>query len=296
MTGLRYLERHELDDQKWNSTVGNAGNGNIYARSYMLDLMSPGWSSLVLNDYELVMPLTWRKKFGVRYLYQPPFLQQLGIYGSHSDIHASLFVETAKKHFRFAEICLNHRLADTRCEARQNFAIDLNKHYTTLAASYTDVHRKNLKRAANASLIYKSSQDHRGAIELSYGLYGKKSGVKKQAYEQLEKLAAQKPEHVMIREIWHQQECQASAFCLRDDNRIYFLLSAVTAAGKKKQANHFLVDHLIREFSESPAILDFEGSDIPGIADFYKGFGALNEPYYFCKWNHLPWPYRIFKK
>jgi hypothetical protein len=43
-------------------------------------------------------------------------------------------------------------------------------------------------------------------------------------------------------------------------------------------------------------MLDFEGSDIPGIADFYKGFGGLDEPYYFCKWNQLPWFYRIFKK
>ena len=156
-------------------------------------------------------------------------------------------------------------------------------------------HQKNLKRAANASLVYKKTDNYNHALELSYSLYGQKSGVKKQAYDQLRLLALQEPEQVLVREVWQEQECQAAAFCLRDHMRIYFLLSAVAPAGRKNQANHFLVDRLIHEFSGSPMILDFEGSDMPGIADFYKGFGAVNEPYYFCKWNDLPWPYNLFK-
>jgi hypothetical protein len=257
--------------------------------------MSPGWSALILNDYELVMPLTWRKKYGIRYLFQPPFLQQLGLFGSDINSHAAAFLSMAKDHFPFAEICINaSHHADL--EQRQNFILDLKKPYEELAASYSAVHQKNLKRAANASLIYKASNDHHGAIDLNYTLYGRKSGLNKQAYDQLKILAQQKPGYVLVREVWQHQECQAAAFCLIDEKRIYFLLSAVTASGKKNQANHFLVDRLIDEFSGSSMVLDFEGSELQGIADFYKGFGAVNEPYFFCKWNHLPWPYRLFKR
>ena len=31
------------------------------------------WDALVLDDYAAVMPLTWRRKYGTRYLYQPAF-------------------------------------------------------------------------------------------------------------------------------------------------------------------------------------------------------------------------------
>jgi hypothetical protein len=42
--------------------------------------------------------------------------------------------------------------------------------------------------------------------------------------------------------------------------------------------------------------LDFEGSNIPGIARFYKGFGALPQTYYSLHQNRLPKLLQIFKK
>ena len=45
-----------------------------------LDLLSPGWSALIGENYEWVLPVIANKKFGVSYLYQPPFTQQLGVY------------------------------------------------------------------------------------------------------------------------------------------------------------------------------------------------------------------------
>ncbi len=47
------------------------------------------WDALVLDDYQAVMPLTWRSKFGIRYLYQPAFTQQTGIF-SASPFHHHL--------------------------------------------------------------------------------------------------------------------------------------------------------------------------------------------------------------
>jgi hypothetical protein len=296
MNSLVYTERHNIDHLKWDKAIEEAANGNVYAKSFLLDLMSPNWSALIMNDYEMVMPLTWRKKYGISYLYQPPFLQQLGVFGNKIRDHVPEFLHMAKNQFPFAEIQLNHQHADADGAPKQNFFIDLNRSYSDLAASYAPVHQKNLKRAANASLHYVSSHRYKAAIELNYSLYGQKSGLQIHAYKQLDVLAQQNPSQVLVREVWQEQECQASAFCLKDHRRIYFLLSAVTPAGKKSQANHFLVDQLIHEFSGRPVILDFEGSDIAGIAAFYKGFGAVNEPYYFCKWNHLPWPYRLFKR
>jgi rRNA processing protein Gar1 len=57
-----------------------------------------------------------------------------------------------------------------------------------------------------------------------------------------------------------------------------------------------LYDKLIEEFSQSSLVLDFEGSDIPGIADFYKSMGPVNQPYFFVKYNELPKLIKKFKK
>jgi hypothetical protein len=54
------------------------------------------------------------------------------------------------------------------------------------------------------------------------------------------------------------------------------------------QANHFLLDAIINEFAGKNIVLDFVGSDIPGIAHFYKNFGFHNQPYFFYKFKNLP--------
>ncbi len=43
-------------------------------------------------------------------------------------------------------------------------------------------------------------------------------------------------------------------------------------------------------------ILDFEGSSIPGLARFYKGFGANPSNFFLLKYNNLPFPFKYFKK
>jgi hypothetical protein len=41
---------------------------------------------------------------------------------------------------------------------------------------------------------------------------------------------------------------------------------------KNYQALHYLIDEVIKKNSNSEILLDFEGSDIPGIAMFYSAF------------------------
>jgi hypothetical protein len=88
----------------------------------------------------------------------------------------------------------------------------------------------------------------------------------------------------------------AIALLLQDSGRLYNIMSTTLPEGRRLEANHFLFEQLIREFANSDLILDFEGSDIAGIANFYKKFGAVSEPYFFVRFNNLPWPIKHFKK
>src|ERR1700692_3437990 len=77
---IHYLKHNAIDKRRWDEAIDRAFNGMIYAKSWYLDIVSPQWDALVSDDYRAVMPLTWRRKFGVYYLYQPFFTQQLGVF------------------------------------------------------------------------------------------------------------------------------------------------------------------------------------------------------------------------
>ena len=78
--GVQYLSYQQIDKQKWDACIDDTQNGLVYAYTFYLDGMAKHWDALVLDDYEAVMPLPWNKKFGIGYLYTPPFIQQLGIF------------------------------------------------------------------------------------------------------------------------------------------------------------------------------------------------------------------------
>src|SRR5437868_14283744 len=101
----------------------------IYAYSFYLDTMAGYWDALILNDYEAVMPLTWKKKYGISYLYQPPFVAMSGIFGNNltaDDVKA--FIHAIPQKFRLIEISLNHAntIADKKTVRQNNYVLNLN--------------------------------------------------------------------------------------------------------------------------------------------------------------------------
>ena len=80
---IQYVPYQHIDKRKWDACIDNAGNGLIYGCSFYLDAMAKHWDALVLGDYEAVMPLTWNKKYGIHYLYQPFFTSSLGLFGKN---------------------------------------------------------------------------------------------------------------------------------------------------------------------------------------------------------------------
>jgi len=91
-------------------------------------------------------------------------------------------------------------------------------------------------------------------------------------------------------------ELIAASVFFFSQKRIYYMLAWNNQEGRRKGASHQLIDAVIREYAGKNYWLDFEGSDIPGIAFFFEGFGATTEDYYFLRVNRLPWWCRWIKK
>ena len=131
---IHYLRHAEIDFSKWDNCIASASNGLIYGYSYYLNHMAKHWDALVLGDYEAVMPLTWNRKYGIYYLYQPFLTAQLGVFGA--SVNAAMletFLQSIPSKFRYWDFYLNHQntfpLNYFRLYQRKNLVLDLNKPY-----------------------------------------------------------------------------------------------------------------------------------------------------------------------
>ena len=108
---IRFIDRGKLDVSRYNSCIDSASNGLIYAYTFYLDFTAHTWGALVLNDYQAVMPLPYRKKLGICYLYQPLLTAQLGVFGkeiTEQMVHA--FLSSVPSYFKLWEFPLNYAI------------------------------------------------------------------------------------------------------------------------------------------------------------------------------------------
>jgi len=298
---IRYLDRKEIETDKWDQCIREAANGLIYGRSFYLDTMSRNWSALVLNDYDAVMPLTWNRKFGISYLYQPPFTAQLGMFFK-KNLDGNIlenFIRHTKLHFRFCEIHLNFANSTIGGRLRANYILSLKNTYPEIRHGYKKRLLENLREADSHQLSYIATTDYASAISLFKIQYGKRFRKLRDAdFRRFEVLCAQLFQRNMlfVREVKDNSGASLNvSIFFTDEFRIYNIMSVSLPTGRNKKAHFFLLDQLIKEFACENRILDFEGSEIPGIAEFYRKFGSINEPYPFFYYNRLPVPIRFFK-
>lgn len=288
---IKHIPHRAIDKGKWDRCIEGAGNGLLYAYSFYLDIMSKNWDALVLNDYESVMPLTWNEKFGIRYLYQPFLAAQLGVFGNNLEpILINQFLQAIPSSFRFVDISLNARNNSgfPGLKSRANYVLDLNKPYATLADHYSENIKRNIKKAKDCTIL--KNLDGEKVIELAMlqmKAYGKEEKANTERFRKLYNYLHQK-DAALGYGVSLNDKLLASAIFLVHKGRAYYILVGNHPDGKNSGASHALIDGFIRDHADQEKKLDFEGSDIPGLASFYKSFGAEKEIYPSLKINRLP--------
>jgi GNAT acetyltransferase-like protein len=301
---IRYLPQKEIIKTKWDECISSARNGLIYAYTCYLDAMAEHWDAMVMGDYEAVMPLTWNKKYGIYYLYQPAFTASLGIFGK--DLTEPLienFLLSIPKKFRLIEIAMNHGnilSAHTGFSMpRNNYTLSLDKDYPLLYASYKENIRRNTKKAEQLGCIVKKDIPVADVIALSKPAMERLSNVKAEDYKNFESLyqLLHKQNKAITYGVYSpNNELVASCVYFFSHDRAYYILVGNHPNGKTMGASHYLIDRFIHDHANQNLLLDFEGSDNRNLAFFYSSFGASLETYPFLKINRLPFLVKWLKK
>ena len=285
---IRFLENSHIDRAKWDALISDCGL--VYAQSWYLDIVHPEWSASVLNDYEAVMPITGGKKFGVNYLFQPFFVQQLGVFSRRKVTTEMLqgFLHAIPKKFRFAEIRLNEgNVVENQLQSidyHRNVTLDLNQDYATIRINYHTNTKRNLAKAENFDLQIVENIDIRKIIRLFRENRGVSVGVwGDEEYATLISLAesAQRRNAAFTLGVTEKgpDELVCGALFMQTESRVTFLFSGNSDRGKDVQAMTFLLDRTLQRFANHPVTFDFEGSDDDNLARFYLGFGGEEKRY-----------------
>ncbi len=298
---ISYLEYEEIDTDKWDNCLANAPNSLVYAQSWYLDKLCETWGALVLGDYQYVMPVTYKRKFGVSYLYQPIYCQQLGVFPPPTPEINNLFFEELMRRFPFAEISLNamHLPPDgmKKKESRHNYLLSLSDSYDVLSTRYSNHTKRKLKKAEGNKLNYISDVPIKAYLQFKKENLVTKVG--KQTLMHLHNIMA----FAISRNLGQvfgvyspDNSLCAAAFFIRHKKRVTYLNAVSNKQGKDLGATYILIDRFIREHAGKDYVIDFEGSMIPGVARQYVGFGATPETYYHVGWNNLPAYIKWLKK
>ncbi len=256
----------------------------------------------VYGEYEHVMPLPVRQKWGIKYLYQPYFCQQLGIFPAPPFEVQVLFANELAKRFRFADFQVNPQVipaAFTPFELKEkvNFILPLHESYSTIAAQFKKRARNNIATARKKGIRVVKALDAMEYIEMKKRQVAKNVGH--ESFKMLAKIisAGQTIGNGTILAAYTPgNEVCAAAFFLRSGNRIVYLNAFSTDEGKSFNAMYAILDEFIRTHSKSGFLLDFEGSSLEGVAHFYRSFSPSEETYYQLYLNRLPYPLNLLKK
>lgn len=295
---ISYIVRNNIDEKKWNDCIERSFNGNLYGYSWFLDIVSEHWNALVENDYERVFPLICRRKFGISYIYQPFFTQQLGLY-STTKLNAEAlneFIKAIPLKFRKIEINLN-TLNKTEPGIfdfipQLNHELDLIHTYDKIRSGYSENLLRNIKKAEKTGLTISKNIKPDDIISLFRNNRGKDIGhlgegdylrIRRIAYTAMHKGMAD------IQGAYDaQNQLVAGAFFIRSNTKTVFLFSGLSQEGRQAGAMPFLIDQYIKSHSGQHLTFDFDGSNYPDLARFYKSFGSKECWYQRLEINRLP--------
>jgi len=299
---IKYLKNIEIDKSKWDYCIANSPNGLIYSTSLFLNNMATNWDALVMDDYHAVMPLPFRKKYGIHYIYPPAFSQQIGITSLQEitpDIVASFLKQIPKK-FRYVEMNFNTEniFLPSTGKIRDNYFLPLSNTFEALQKNFSRSAVRNIKKAMDENILIKEGTDSSAIITMHRERFKDNVGANENDYLRLQKLFEELHAKNMLFTIGaFKTNCLiAGSVYFVYKNRITFIINGNTSDSLKNGATHLLMNDTIKKFCNHENILDFEGSDFSDFVRFYKQYGAVLENYTLVKINNLPWPFSFFKK
>ena len=282
---ITYVPYQQIDRAKYDNCVRQSSDARIYALSWYLDCVTDCWDIFMEGDYQTVMPLPKKSKYGIQYVYTPSWVQQLGLF-SLTDISKTIqedFLKRLSNKFLWIDYHFNsgQQMSTESFQVKKNYVLDLEAGIDQIQFNF-NTNRKRISKKKLDDLTI----DKKGSLSIfleNYRHQEKSYPVSDDAIDRLARLYQMNPKHVHVWNVFNGGEFMAGLIWLKDNNRITYLVPIAHQRAKKMNVPTHLINELIGDYQGQKLLLDFEGSMLQGVEKFYQSFGADTEFYYYFK-------------
>jgi hypothetical protein len=293
------ISHKDIDKQKWSKLLAKYNSiENQYSSFWYISSATRNWSAFVLDDYSAVFPFAHENKNGYNVVFQPFFTRFFPFIGNVNKEFIDMVYNYLFKNFKFLDINSGQKLEYPFLHTKKCIFqyLELNNDYETIQNSFSKNTKRILKKIDKFSI--QKTTDSSLFINLFKETVGKKLNYKKEHYNALSKIIKQGVlnNQIEILQIQDTVDVLAYGVFYTNYNTINYLKGAVTQNGKKAGAMYALINYCIKQNSNTNKYLDFGGSNVKSVSDFYKKFGAKDEVYFNNSFDKLPLIVKSLKK
>ncbi|OBW43058.1 hypothetical protein AB670_00601 [Chryseobacterium sp. MOF25P] len=284
---IRRLKYNEIDFEKYTQCLESSAQRKYSATRQFLDISSDKkWELLVYGDYEAVMPVPYVFKSKIKIVHNPMLCQQLGIFSKEDNVEINeRFLNFLEKNYLIRIYSFNEfNHFKTSLKSKKNYLIPPNDH-ETVYGKYSPKRKRKLRLDED---VVKNSE------------------IKNISFSQAESfikenfLGADKEEDIdlfisIFKNMFEANCLNFSAFYLHkkiinivvtyfDDLTVALLGTFNDKELVKVSGASTLIDNCIKE-NISTKIFDFEGSELPNVEEFFRGFRPELRPYHLIEYS-----------
>ncbi len=277
---IEYVPYQELNFSKWDRCIDTAYNREIYAYSWVLNSVTNHWDALIENDYEKVMPLPISSFMGKSFIYQPMMAPELGIF-SPEPVHKNTinkFISLVFEKHKYAELPFNKfletNLSIAKYKLKQSFDLDLISPYQKTFANFTNEAKRKIRFAEDSGLFISKglvpNQMLRFHRDIKIPFLQKFNNPFYSKLRRLISLSIQNSAGESFGVYTHENNLCSLGFIIKTNDRIVLYFVTSDNFGLKKNTTWFLINHIIRVYSERNITLRFEPFKFHHINNYPK--------------------------
>lgn len=272
---IKLLSYNEIDFEKYDACLQNSEQYKYSAEKSFLDITSQkSWCLLVYNNYEAVMPVPFTTKLGLKLVVNPKLCQQLGIFSSSDTIEINdLFLNYFEKKFRIWYYAFNDTNQFSKnLSKRKNYLIEPDL-YENVQKKYSPKRKRKLRleeEVLQNSEILENVNSQDAEVFVRENMLG---AEKEKDIEEFLRI---------LKDFHHSKSLLFYGFTYHSKMiniiAIHVSRQSVTLLGTFNDRNFVkiggssvLINRAINNYIENK-FFDFEGSEIPSVEEFFRGF------------------------
>jgi hypothetical protein len=294
MTSMNFVQRPQINSQKWDLLVAKTEHAGIYNYSYFLDSVCENWSIYVDDKYTMGIAIPFTKKLNYKIVYTPNFLRSVNFLGDITPDKAFTILSEIKKEFKSGDLSIENTSfaieGETRVYQKVNSPIEI---------SINTLSKRMLKKFEQSQLRISSNVELENIFSfLEFHLFQRIEGLTNSDLIVFKKLMNQLNELQLLRKYVvfdSKNELKGCSLLFEKDGRLTYIKGVANSKAMKEGAMYALLFQSLNLAKENNLVFDFGGSNIDSIRRFYSNLGGQDMNYYRIKWGNLPIYYKIAK-